>query len=61
MIVVGAPEFSSNSVRLVEVARRAGCEHAMLVERADEIDWTVRGHRAARHHRRRLGARKAGR
>ena len=39
MIVVGAPE-SSNSVRLVEVARRAGCERAMLVERADRIDWT---------------------
>jgi 4-hydroxy-3-methylbut-2-enyl diphosphate reductase len=39
MIVVGAPE-SSNSVRLVEVARRAGCARAMLVERADRIDWT---------------------
>ncbi len=39
MIVVGAPE-SSNSVRLVEVARRAGCERAMLVERADRIDWS---------------------
>src|SRR5690606_13710605 len=31
MIVVGAPE-SSNSVRLVEVATRAGCANAMLVE-----------------------------
>ena len=39
MIVVGAPE-SSNSVRLVEVARRAGCARAMLVERADKIDWS---------------------
>jgi len=39
MIVVGAPE-SSNSVRLVEVALRAGCPKAMLVERADRIDWT---------------------
>ncbi len=39
MIVVGAPE-SSNSVRLVEVAHRAGCDRAMLVERADRIDWT---------------------
>jgi 4-hydroxy-3-methylbut-2-enyl diphosphate reductase len=39
MVVVGAPE-SSNSVRLVEVARRAGCERAMLVERADRIDWS---------------------
>jgi 4-hydroxy-3-methylbut-2-enyl diphosphate reductase len=39
MIVVGAPE-SSNSVRLVEVAKRAGCENASLVERADKIDWS---------------------
>jgi 4-hydroxy-3-methylbut-2-enyl diphosphate reductase len=38
-VVVGAPE-SSNSVRLVEVAKRAGCERAVLVERADRIDWT---------------------
>ena len=40
MIVVGAPE-SSNSVRLVEVAKRAGCPRAMLVERADRIDWSA--------------------
>jgi 4-hydroxy-3-methylbut-2-enyl diphosphate reductase len=39
MIVVGAPE-SSNSVRLVEVAQRAGCGKAMLVERAERIDWS---------------------
>lgn len=39
MIVVGAPE-SSNSVRLVEVAQRSGCANAMLVERADRIDWS---------------------
>jgi 4-hydroxy-3-methylbut-2-en-1-yl diphosphate reductase len=39
MIVVGAPE-SSNSVRLVEVAQRAGCSRAMLVERASAIDWS---------------------
>ena len=39
MVVVGAPE-SSNSVRLVEVAKRAGCERAVLVERASAIDWT---------------------
>jgi 4-hydroxy-3-methylbut-2-en-1-yl diphosphate reductase len=37
--VVGAPE-SSNSVRLVEVAQRNGCARAMLVERADRIDWS---------------------
>jgi 4-hydroxy-3-methylbut-2-enyl diphosphate reductase len=39
MVVVGAPE-SSNSVRLVEVAQRAGCRRSMLVERADRIDWS---------------------
>ncbi|HVY50316.1 MAG TPA: 4-hydroxy-3-methylbut-2-enyl diphosphate reductase [Devosia sp.] len=38
MIVVGAPE-SSNSVRLVEVAHRAGCPRAVLVERAERIEW----------------------
>jgi 4-hydroxy-3-methylbut-2-enyl diphosphate reductase len=40
LIVVGAPE-SSNSVRLVEVARRAGCPRAVLIERAAEIDWAA--------------------
>jgi len=39
MIVVGSPN-SSNSVRLVEVAQRAGCTRSMLVERASEIDWS---------------------
>ena len=39
MIVVGAPN-SSNSQRLKEVAERAGCPHAVLVQRAAEIDWT---------------------
>jgi 4-hydroxy-3-methylbut-2-enyl diphosphate reductase len=39
MVVVGSPT-SSNSVRLVEVARRAGCERAFLVDRADDIDWS---------------------
>ena len=39
MIVVGSPN-SSNSVRLVEVAQRAGCARSMLVERASEIDWS---------------------
>ena len=38
MIVVGAPN-SSNSQRLKEVAERAGCPRAVLVQRADEIDW----------------------
>lgn len=40
MIVVGSPN-SSNSLRLVEVAERAGCPRAMLVERASEIDWSL--------------------
>jgi len=39
MIVVGSPN-SSNSLRLVEVAERAGCPQAMLVEQASEIDWS---------------------
>ncbi len=38
MLVVGAPN-SSNSRRLVEVASRAGCGYAQLVQRATEIDW----------------------
>ena len=38
MLVVGAPN-SSNSQRLVEVAQKLGCERAMLVQRADDIDW----------------------
>jgi 4-hydroxy-3-methylbut-2-enyl diphosphate reductase len=42
MIVVGSPH-SSNSQRLVEVAKRAGCKHAMLVDRASEIDWSIYG------------------
>ena len=38
MLVVGSPN-SSNSQRLVEVARKLGCEKAILVQRADAIDW----------------------
>jgi 4-hydroxy-3-methylbut-2-enyl diphosphate reductase len=38
VLVVGAPN-SSNSMRLVEVARTHGCERAMLVQRASDIDW----------------------
>jgi 4-hydroxy-3-methylbut-2-enyl diphosphate reductase len=40
MIVVGSPS-SSNSLRLVEVAERAGCPYALLMERAAEIEWSV--------------------
>jgi len=38
MLVVGAPN-SSNSQRLVEVGRKAGCDYAQLVMRAANIDW----------------------
>ncbi|PZX19112.1 4-hydroxy-3-methylbut-2-enyl diphosphate reductase [Palleronia aestuarii] len=38
LLVVGAPN-SSNSKRLVEVGRKAGCSYAQLVQRADDIDW----------------------
>jgi len=37
-IVIGAPT-SSNSNRLVEVARRSGCPDALLVEQAASIPW----------------------
>ncbi len=40
MLVVGAPN-SSNSQRLCEVAERAGCPKALLLQRASEIDWTL--------------------
>jgi 4-hydroxy-3-methylbut-2-enyl diphosphate reductase len=42
MIVVGAPN-SSNSQRLREVADRAGCPLSVLVQRADDIDWSLLG------------------
>ena len=38
LLVVGAPN-SSNSKRLVEVGRAAGCPYAMLVQTAADIDW----------------------
>ena len=38
LLVIGAPN-SSNSRRLVEVGRAAGCRYAQLVQRAAEIDW----------------------
>ena len=40
MVVVGSPN-SSNTQRLKEVAERAGCARAALVERAAEIDWSL--------------------
>jgi len=39
LVVVGAPN-SSNSRRLQEVAERAGCPYAVLLQRAADIDWT---------------------
>lgn len=38
LLVIGAPN-SSNSARLVEVGRAAGCAYAQLVQRAADIDW----------------------
>jgi 4-hydroxy-3-methylbut-2-enyl diphosphate reductase len=38
LLVIGAPN-SSNSMRLVEVGRSAGCDYAQLVQRAADIDW----------------------
>jgi 4-hydroxy-3-methylbut-2-enyl diphosphate reductase len=38
ILVVGAPN-SSNSQRLVEVARKLGCDKTLLVRRAADIDW----------------------
>ncbi|WP_298496508.1 4-hydroxy-3-methylbut-2-enyl diphosphate reductase [uncultured Maritimibacter sp.] len=38
LLVIGAPN-SSNSRRLVEVAKGQGCAYAQLVGRAAEIDW----------------------
>ena len=40
ILVVGAPN-SSNSMRLVEVAQKLGCERSMLVQRASEINWAA--------------------
>jgi 4-hydroxy-3-methylbut-2-enyl diphosphate reductase len=38
LLVIGAPN-SSNSKRLVEVGRTAGCAYAQLIQRAADIDW----------------------
>ncbi|MDF2233311.1 4-hydroxy-3-methylbut-2-enyl diphosphate reductase [Albimonas sp. CAU 1670] len=38
LLVIGAPN-SSNSKRLVEVGRKAGCAYSQLVQRATDIDW----------------------
>ena len=38
VLVIGAPN-SSNSRRLVDVAKQFGCEKAALIQRAADIDW----------------------
>ncbi len=38
VLVVGAPN-SSNSLRLVEVAKQNGCARALLIQSAADIDW----------------------
>ncbi|MDE2462400.1 MAG: 4-hydroxy-3-methylbut-2-enyl diphosphate reductase, partial [Alphaproteobacteria bacterium] len=43
VFVVGAPN-SSNSMRLVEVALRAGAKQATLIQRASDIDWSLVEH-----------------
>lgn len=39
LLVIGAPN-SSNSQRLVEVAKKAGCNNSQMVQRAAEINWS---------------------
>ena len=39
VLVIGAPN-SSNSVRLVEVALKAGARNSALIQRAADIDWS---------------------
>jgi 4-hydroxy-3-methylbut-2-enyl diphosphate reductase len=40
VLVIGAPN-SSNSVRLVEVALKAGARNSALIQRAADIDWAL--------------------
>ena len=40
VLIIGAPN-SSNSVRLVEVAKRTGAKHAVLIENAGKIEWSL--------------------
>jgi 4-hydroxy-3-methylbut-2-enyl diphosphate reductase len=39
VIVIGAPN-SSNSVRLVEVALKSGCQKSLLLQSAADMDWS---------------------
>jgi 4-hydroxy-3-methylbut-2-en-1-yl diphosphate reductase len=38
VLVIGAPN-SSNSMRLVEVAKKSGCQYSGMVQRATDIPW----------------------
>ena len=40
MLVVGS-NHSSNSLRLVEVGKRSGCEQSYLIENVNQIDWKI--------------------
>ncbi|HWA92023.1 MAG TPA: 4-hydroxy-3-methylbut-2-enyl diphosphate reductase [Rhizomicrobium sp.] len=40
VLVIGAPN-SSNSLRLVEVAQKAGARNAMLIQGVRDIDWSL--------------------
>ncbi len=40
VVVIGSPN-SSNSQRLREVAERAGAKRAILLPKADQLDWTI--------------------
>jgi 4-hydroxy-3-methylbut-2-enyl diphosphate reductase len=40
VLIIGSPS-SSNSLRLVEVAKRGGARRAMLIEGAEAIDWSM--------------------
>ncbi len=40
VFVIGA-QNSSNSMRLVEVAKRSGARDARLIQRAGDIDWSI--------------------
>jgi 4-hydroxy-3-methylbut-2-en-1-yl diphosphate reductase len=42
VLIIGSPN-SSNARRLVEVAQRAGAKQAVLIDTADEIDWSLVG------------------
>lgn len=42
VFVIGAPN-SSNSVRLVEVAKRAGAPRSQLISSAEDVDWDAIG------------------